>query len=380
MRRGAPKMHRFIAGLVTLLSLVAALPLQAEQKTVHEALIVGSVDPGRPSFPTERGLPVLVRTAMVFQDVRSFDEQSGEFEAVVDLRLTWVDPRLAYTPQPGDRGYHEFKATEAEAEIAKIWTPKVRYLNLTSEPGAVERRLRIFADGTVETIARITGTFASPVSVEKFPFDHQKLAVETAIFEDIREFVNFDFVSNDLQFSKAANAVSIDGWTTGHVNLERGLVRGWNGDRYSKVTIALDIQRQSWGSIAVIFIPLFSSLLIPFLAVWMNSARGGEFEIEAFELGNVVVGGLFAVIALGVTFSSAYPSLVAEDNTVSRLLSLNYLALGVGVLIIVFLYRFKLVARWFGPYVQNELYRILTWAFPALFITAALAVLAIAAV
>jgi len=59
---------------------------------------------------------------------------------------------MAYKPEPGDRGYHEFKATEAETEIAKIWTPKVRYLNLTGEPGAIERRLRIFADGTVETI------------------------------------------------------------------------------------------------------------------------------------------------------------------------------------------------------------------------------------
>jgi len=146
------RMRKFIVCLVTLLSLVSAVPAHAEQKAVHEALIVGSVEPGRPPFPTGRGLPVHVRTAMVFQEVRSFDEQSGEFEAVVDLRLTWIDPRLAYKPEPGDRGYHEFKATEAETEIAKIWTPKVRYLNLTGEPGAIERRLRIFADGTVETI------------------------------------------------------------------------------------------------------------------------------------------------------------------------------------------------------------------------------------
>lgn len=361
-------------------TLIVSPSSYAAQSTVHDALIVGSVDPDRPSFPTEMGLPVLVRSAMVFQEVRSFNEQTGVFEAVVDLRLTWIDPRLAYKMMPGDRGYHEFKATAAEREIAKIWTPKIRYLNLTSEPGAIERRLRIFSDGTVETIARITGTFGSSVSIEKFPFDHQKLTVEVAVFEDIREFVNFDFLANDLQFSKAANAVSIGGWSVGHVNLERGVIRGWNGDRYSKVNISLDIQRMSFGTVAAIFIPLFASLLIPFLAVWMNAANAGEFEIEAFELGNVVVGGLFAVIALGVTFSSAYPALVAEDNTVSRLLSLNYLALGIGVLIIVFVYRFKLIARWFGPYVQDEFYRILTWAFPLLFLATAIAVVSIAAV
>ena len=372
---------RFLLAIICLVAtIIFGHSAYAAQSTVHDTLIVGSVDPDRPIFPTERGLPVLVRSAMVFQEVRSFNEQTGIFEAIVDLRLTWIDPRLAYKMVPGDRGYHEYKATAAEREITKIWTPKIRYLNMTNEPGAIERRLRIFSDGTVETIARITGTFGSPVSIEKFPFDHQKLTVEVAVFEDIREFVNFDFVANDLQFSKAANAVSIGGWSVGHVNLERGIIRGWNGDRYSKVNISLDVQRISWGTVAAIFIPLFASLLIPFLAVWMNKAKGGEFEIEAFELGNVVVGGLFAVIALGVTFSSAYPALVAEDNTVSRLLSLNYLALGVGILIIVFVYRFKLVAQWFGPYVQNEFYRILTWAFPVLFIATAIAIVSIASV
>ena len=372
---------RFLLAIVFFSALViSAYTAHAAQTTVHDALIVGSVDPDRPSFPTELGLPVLVRSAMVFQEVRSFNEQSGVFEAVVDLRLTWIDPRLAYKIEPGDRGYHEFKATAAEREIVKIWTPKIRYLNLTSEPGAIERRLRIFSDGTVETIARITGTFGTSVSIEKFPFDNQKLTVEVAVFEDIREFVNFDFVANDLQFSKAANAVSIGGWSVGHVNLEREIVRGWNGDRYSKVNISLGIQRMSWGTVAAIFIPLFASLLIPFLAVWMNAAKGGEFEIEAFELGNVVVGGLFAVIALGVTFSSAYPALVAEDNTVLRLLSLNYLALGIGVLIIVFVYRFKLVAKWFGPYIQYEFYRVLTWAFPLLFLATAIAIVSLAGV
>lgn len=373
-------MHRFIVLIILAAALSFGQPAYAAQSTVHDALIVGSVDPDRPTYPTGRGLPVLVRSAMVFQEVRNFNEQTGVFEAVVDLRLTWIDPRLAYKIGPGDRGYREFKATAAEREIAKIWTPKIRYLNLTSEPGAIERRLRIFSDGTVETIARITGTFGTAVSVEKFPFDHQNLSIEVAVFEDIREFVNFDFVANDLQFSKAANAVTIGGWSIGHVNLERGIIRGWNGDRYSKVTISLDIQRMAWGTVAAIFIPLFASLLIPFLAVWMNSASGGDFEIEAFELGNVVVGGLFAVIALGVTFSSAYPALVAEDNTVSRLLSLNYLALGMGVLIIVFVYRFKLIANWFGPYVQNEFYRILTWAFPLLFLATAIAIVSIAGV
>jgi len=41
----------------------------------------------------------------------------------------------------------------------------------------------------------------------------------------------------------------------------------------------------------------------------MNRAEGDGFEVEAFELGNVIIGGLFAVIALGFTISSSFPLL-----------------------------------------------------------------------
>ena len=338
-----------------------------------------AVVPVLTSIPLGKGLPVVVRTALFFNHIEAFDDNQSTFEATTDLRLSWHDPRLRYPVEQGLNGYKEYRVSAAEELLATIWTPPVRYVNRIGEPSFTERRLRIYPDGRVETIARTTAVYKTPVDVTRFPFDHQSLQIDLIVREDTVESVDLDYTSEDVEFSKVAKSVELGGWTPGLVHLKRELIAGWNGDRYAKVRVALDVKRNPMGTIATIFIPLFASLLIPFLATWMNHAEGGGFEIEGFELANVIIGGLFAVIALGFTISSAFPLLAQSDNTVSRLLGLNYTALAVGLIITVAFYRYQLPARWFGPYVQEQMFRFLAWAFPVAFIAMGLGFLAIAA-
>jgi hypothetical protein len=157
------------------------------------------------------------------------------------------------------------------------------------------------------------------------------------------------------------------------------LVSGWNGDRYAKITASLNVQRVASSTVATIFIPLFASLLIPFLATWMNKVQDGGFAVDAFELANIVIGGLFAVIALGFTISSTYPIVVANDSTVTRLIGLNYVALSVGLVIAVVFYRYSLPKLLFGACVQEQMFKFLTWAFPLTFLSIGLAFVLVAA-
>lgn len=331
------------------------------------------------SLPGGKGLPVAVRAALFFNHIEAFDDNQSTFEATTDLRLTWYDTRQRYPAHEGLNGYKEYRVSAAEEQLAKIWTPRMRYANRVGEPSFFERRLRIYPDGRVETIARTTAVYKTPVDVANFPFDHQSLQIELAVQEDTVETVDLDFSSDDVEFSRVAKSVEIDGWNAGLVNLKRELIKGWNGDRYAKVVAVLDVQRQAASTIATIFIPLFASLLIPFLATWMNHAEDENFSTDAFELANVIIGGLFAVIALGFTISSAFPLLAQSDNTVSRLLGLNYTALAVGLIITVVFYRYRMPARWFGPYVQEQMFRFLAWAFPLMFIAIGLGFVAVAA-
>lgn len=334
---------------------------------------------GAMTLPMGKGLPVVVRTALYFAHLESLDDNTGRFEATTDLRLSWHDSRLSYPPGEGLNGYKQFLGAAADAQLAAMWVPGIKTLNRVGEASLTERRLRLYPEGRVELVIHSTALYKTQMDTARFPFDHQLLKVELAAPQDLPGAVDLDFRSDDVDFSRTAPDAELSGWELGLVSLQREVTQHWSGEQNAKVTAALQVQRLAGGSIATVFIPLFASLLIPFLATWMNKAEGGGFEVEAFELANVVIGGLFAVIALSFAISSAFPSIAAGDNTVTRLIGLNYVALGVALVIAVAFYRYKLLTYWFGGHVQGQAFRFLTWAFPLVFITTGLAFVAAAA-
>lgn len=117
------------------------------------------------------------------------------------------------------------------------------------------------------------------------------------------------------------------------------------------------------------------SLLIPLLGIWLNRVEDGVLQIESFEFANLIVGGLVAVIALNFTVNSTYQVLGSGDNPVSRLFALNYVLLGVSLMVNVLLFRFNMVGCWFGRYVQEQLYLFLVWAVPLLVLITAASVI-----
>lgn len=363
------------AGLLLALACFGAVAAPAAKPEP----VAASAGAAAAALPRGKGLPVVVRAALFFASVDAFDDNKGTFEATTDLRLGWHDGSLRFPADTVSRGYREYRGAAAEIELARIWTPPIRFANRIGEPSLSERRLRVFPDGRIELLARTTAAYKVAVDVAHFPFDHQSLKVEIMVREETLDAVDLDFSNEDVDFSKVADKAELGGWTLGLVNLGRESVRGWDGESYARLSASLDVQRQAAGAIATVFIPLFASLLIPFLATWMNKSQDGGFEVEAFELANVVIGGLFAVIALSFAISAAYPVVASGDNTVTRLIGLNYVALAVGLFIIVMFYRYGLPARWFGPYLQEQSFRFLIWAFPFLFICTGMAFVLMAA-
>jgi Neurotransmitter-gated ion-channel ligand binding domain len=363
---------RLLPGL--LLTFVLAFAGRAElEETATEA-----APSALTSLPTGKGLPVVVLMGLRYVEVDSIDETEAAYTATVDLRLRWQDLRLQYPPESAPQGFLEFRDEAAAAKIAEIWTPVVSLQNLSGEPSQQMRALRIFPDGRVEMMLRTTGTFETPFEVERFPFDRQRLQVEVVSRRESVEQLSLEFEQDDLDFSQAPETSELREWVPGVVSLKRDVVSGWYGEYLSRVTVSLAMKRRAGSSAALIFIPLIASLLIPLLAIWLNRIEEGEFQIEAFEQGNIIVGGLFAVIALNFTLNAEYGTLGTTDNTVRRLFALNYVALAISLIINLTLFRFNLPMRWFGRYVQEQVFLFLSWAVPLLVLATALALLLIA--
>lgn len=327
------------------------------------------------SLPLGTGLPLVVRTGVHFLAVGQIDDSAASFDATVDVRLIWDDLRLSYPAAQAPSGYREFRGESADEMLEQIWYPRVRLANLLDDAAFSSRGLRLYPNGRVELLQRTKGRFATPFDVERFPFDRQRLALELVSHREPASQVALDFRQADLEFGRVAKSLQLAGWRVGVIDIQRLAEEGWHGEVHSRLFAALQVARDPASVFAPIFIPLFASLLIPLLALWLNRTEpDGEFRVEAFELTNVLIGGLFALIALNFTVNSAYPMLSA-GNPVALLFGLNYLLLAVNLAINILLMRFGLAKRWFGPHVQIEVYACAVWAMPAAVVVAVAAIL-----
>jgi hypothetical protein len=331
------------------------------------------------SLPLGKGLPVMVRTGIYFRSITAFDDNAGTFSGTVDMRLRWEDPRLRYPAETTPRGFQEYRGATADQKLKEVWLPRVAFTNLKEPPSYQTTGLRIFPSGWVEVMQRTTGQFTIPIDSGAFPFDKQTLGVEVTVRRETTAEASLVVLQEDIDFSHSAEDLSIDGWTPGLVNIKRYTEPGWYGEFHSGLVVGLTVARNSGKVVAPVFIPLLAALLIPMLAIWMNSTEAGEFVIDTFELGNIIVGGLFAVIALNFTINAVYGSVSKGDNTVTRLFGLNYVALGLGLAVVVLLYRYNVPMRLFGRYVQEQVFNYLSWAVPLLAFGTALAFILVAA-
>lgn len=366
--------------LLTLLVMLAAvLPVDAQVPVPTRAPGAAQAQRALTELPLDSGLPLMVRAGLAFVDVEGIDENKESFTATVDMRLSWLDLRLRYPAEKSPVGYREWRGEAATAELATIWGPEIDLANLRGQPTRESRSLRLYPDGRVELLRRVAGTFGSPLDVQHFPFDRQRLQVELVSQDETADKMMLDYRQNDLLFSRADPGIEIGGWAIGAVNLTRDPLAGWYGESYARLRVALEVDRRAVETVPVLFVPLVASLLIPLLAIWLNRSKNGEFEVQAFELTNIVIGGLFAVIALNFTINSERSILASSANTVSLLLGLNYLALAAALVINVCLFRFNVVRALAGRHVQQETARYITWALPIAIAASALALVLIAA-
>jgi hypothetical protein len=332
------------------------------------------------TLPRGKGTPVQIKVAVAFVDLVSFKENTGIYNATVDVRLRWQDLRLRLPPQEANEPPKVYRGSEAQAQAARIWVPNAEIANQRGKASYETTGLRLFPDGRVELIKRTGGDFTTNYNVERFPFDRQRLRLEVAVRDLPSDLVSLEFDQEDLDFSRAAASANLDGWGLGLVTLRSEPLSGWHGVTHPRVVASLQIVREPAMIVAGIFIPLFASLLIPMLAIWLNRVDDGRFRIETFELVNIIIGGLFAVIALNFTVNSVYEVLGSGDNPINRLFALNYFTLGIALLNNVLLFRFGVIERMFGRYVQEQLYFFLCWAIPALAMTVAASVVLVAIV
>lgn len=316
------------------------------------------------SLPLDKGLPVEVQLGIAFIDISGFDENKGLFSATIDIRARWDDLRLANPSAPAGAPPQTMIGDAAREKMKSIWVPPLIIGNAEGEPSQSDYGLRIYPTGRVELMRRVTGDFKVDIDLNRFPFDRQDLPVQVRVKDYPVTQVALRITQPDIEFSRPSQSVEIQDWKIGLVDMRSEAAKGWYNTAEAQVVAALDVQRKPGLIVASIFIPLTASLLIPLLALWLNKTEDGIFQVDTFELVNIIIGGLFAVIALNFTVYSSFTALSVGDNTVNRLFALNYMTLAAALVVNILFSRFTVIERVFGRYVQEQAYAVIMWMLP----------------
>jgi hypothetical protein len=195
-----------------------------------------------------------------FARVTSRDES---FDLTGYLELSWRDPRLE---QPA--GVRSATREWRRMDAARIWTPKVYFENALEQPRLhADPVIEVDPDGMVTSWSIVSGKFSSRLHLERFPFDHQHLAVRIGAFED--ESVMKFRVKNELVL--LGEDAFLTDWTIGHPEARIDSHRFVPGqDVYPRFTYEVEAIRRPAFYVWRVMMPLFLLALVPWAAFWFE--------------------------------------------------------------------------------------------------------------
>ena len=203
--------------------------------------------PGSTRLPVRVGLYVL--------NLVYLDEVHHTFICTGYLTEQWNDPRLSFTPKPGESAVRYYQKTN-------VWFPLVQFDNSTEPRTVAAFTLAGSADGTLRYTEKFSVKLSSNLYLRSFPFDSQELEVYVHPFdEQVRQVI----VTADPETTGASHAsyTPLPLWTTGPVTFRAVAGEMGEGDRApSHVVFGIHVKRHSEYYVFRIFLPLFLMVAI----------------------------------------------------------------------------------------------------------------------
>jgi hypothetical protein len=264
--------------------------------------------------PDPSGDPVRVAVGIFLIDVAEVDAVHETFDADFRIHLRWKDPRLAATARGGS-------LEDCSFALSEIWNPAVIIVNRRGADPSGDGDADIDAEGTVEYVRRVYGTFSSPMILRDFPFDTQRLRMRLASIEYGLEDVIF---VTDESPNRLAG-MSVAGWDIVS-NYNAAVDESEGPSRYTRLDHRILIARHAGYYVWKFIIPLGFIVLMAWSVFWLDPERFAPQQIA------VATATIFSLVAFLVGLRNALPRvayLTRMDELVFRSTALVFLALGV---------------------------------------------------
>jgi len=310
-----------------------------------EVLMGEAATKGKPVFlkPTE------VQVGVKLEQITDVDQVSENFSAVASVKMSWVDPKLAFRPDSCQCSFKVLTMLEFQLLIAKNGTtwPEFSILNQQGNRWTQNQNIVVFTDGKINYIERFTTILQAPdFDFRQYPFDTQEFFIRIlSLYPE-----NF-YILQDLEgFSKVGENTGEEEWLITEFNTTIDSL-----DSNSQFSFRFLAQRHIDYYVLRIFAPILLIIFISWITFFLKD-YGKRIDVGA--------GNLLLFIAFNFTISDDLPRLGYMTFMDGVLIS----AFSISVLIVtlnVFLKRLEITGR--GDLAQR-LDNFSIWFFLAVYI------------
>jgi hypothetical protein len=203
--------------------------------------------------------PINIKVGLRVDDIIRISERDQVLTFEGQVRMSWKDPRLAFSESEAGSAVKMFVNQAAVAELDKIWRPEIIFPDSRGAVVVGARFLRVLSDGRVIYRKRIHATIGVSLDLRDFPLDKQKIVFRLASFPYSADLVA---VSVDNGFGESEYAHLTDQWVI--------------ASHYTKIKdnsiyeMVFHLVRKPQFYIYQVFIPLVLIVLLSLTVFWMT--------------------------------------------------------------------------------------------------------------
>jgi hypothetical protein len=233
-----------------------------------------AIDAGMPNPPAS---PTVVKVGVFLADILDLNEVNETFQAELIVMAEWVDPRLAFDPAVDGTERKLFQGPFQFNEVFSGWWPQLLIINEIGSGDINAITIEVYPDGRVRHLEQRHVTLETPMNLQTFPFDTQKLVAKMIAFgsdsgQVILE-VNEQLLGATEEHVLDDNLVNIAQWSL----LKLDMAVRLSNQRYygkskpiSELLFTIILQRDSTSVVWKVILPLIILVLLMWAIFWME--------------------------------------------------------------------------------------------------------------
>ncbi|XP_032835645.1 glycine receptor subunit alpha-1-like isoform X2 [Petromyzon marinus] len=260
--------HRLLAALVV--AVVATLTSRPVTGDLDSLLkIINSRHYDRRILPKLNGEPVIVNCHLTIMEFGSIEENTMEYQIMVDQGMEWTDHRLVHDAGDSNSTWVD----PGNHLVGYIWKPRLHYSNekrgnfhVITMPNAL---LRIFSNGTVSYSIRLSLTLSCPMDLRNFPMDTQICPIHLDSFSSMVSELEFRWAKPEAVF--LSKFIRLTEFSLGpHFTVKNG-AQNYSVGTYSRISVTFSLRREIGFYVIQIYAPSSLIVVVSWLSSWMKT-------------------------------------------------------------------------------------------------------------